>query len=97
MSGREPDGVVEEEQRCPASRARQRKAPAAKLGETDDPQRTAVVAHDVLGVVDHATTIAGEQATAIDGVQITPRIDTVAARHDPSLSLDVDSPSGSRA
>ena len=48
-----------------------------------------MVAHHVLGVVDHATTIAGEQATSIDGVQVTPRIDTIAARHDPSLALDV--------
>ena len=46
-----------------------------------------MVAHDVLRVVDHTTAIAGEQATGMNGVEITPRVDTVAAWHDTSLSL----------
>ena len=41
-----------------------------------------MVAHDVLRVVDHTTAIAGEQATGMNGVEITPRVDTVAAWHD---------------
>ena len=41
-----------------------------------------MVAHHILGVVDNATTIAREQATGMNGVEITPRIDAVAAGHD---------------
>src|SRR6185295_13932377 len=45
-----------------------------------------MVAHDVLRVVDHTTAVAGEQATGMNGVEITPRVNTVAAWHDSSLS-----------
>src|SRR5580765_8425760 len=41
-----------------------------------------MVAHDVPRVVDHTTAIAGEQATGLNGVEITPRVNTVAAWHD---------------
>ena len=53
-----------------------------------------MVAHDVLRVVDHTTAIAGEQATGMNGVEITPRVDTVAAWHDTSLSLAATGPDG---
>src|SRR6185369_5306120 len=43
-----------------------------------------MVAHDVLRVVDHTTVIASEQATGMNGVEITPRVDTVAPWHDTS-------------
>ena len=55
-----------------------------------------MVAHDVLRVVDHTTTIAGEQATGMNGVEITPRVDTVAAWHDHSLSLAATGTAGER-
>jgi hypothetical protein len=41
-----------------------------------------MVAHHILGVVDNATTIASEQATGMNGVEITARVDAVAAGHD---------------
>jgi len=46
-----------------------------------------MVAHDVLRVVDHTTAIPGEQAAGMNGVEITPRVDAVAAWHETSLSL----------
>ena len=55
-----------------------------------------MVAHDVLRVVDHTTAIAGEQATGMNGVEITPRIDTVAAWHDTSPSLAAGGTAGER-
>jgi hypothetical protein len=55
-----------------------------------------MVAHDVLRVVDHTTAIAGEQATGMNGVEITPRVDTVAAWHDTSLSLAATGTAGER-
>ena len=55
-----------------------------------------MVAHDVLRVVDHTTAIAGEQATRMNGVEITPRVDTVAAWHDTSLSLAATGTAGER-
>ena len=38
-----------------------------------------MVAHDVFRVINHTTAIAGEQATGMNGLEITPRVDTVAA------------------
>ena len=55
-----------------------------------------MVAHDVLRVVDHTTAIAGEQATGMNSVEITPRVDTVAAWHDTSLSLAATGTAGER-
>jgi hypothetical protein len=55
-----------------------------------------MVAHDVLRVVDHTTAIAGEQATGMNGVEITPRVDTVAAWHGTSLSFAVTGTAGER-
>jgi hypothetical protein len=55
-----------------------------------------MVADDVLRVVDHTTPIAGEQATGMNGVEITPRVDTVAAWHDTSLSLASPGSAGER-
>ena len=37
-------------------------------------------------VIDEATAVAGEQPSPIDRVQITPRINPVAARHGRSLA-----------
>lgn len=55
-----------------------------------------MVAHDVLRVVDQTTAIAGEQATGMNSVEITPRVDTVAAWHDTSLSLAATGTAGER-
>ena len=55
-----------------------------------------MVAHDVLRVVDHTTAIASEQATGMNGVEITPRVDTVAPWHDTSLSLAATCAAGER-
>ena len=55
-----------------------------------------MMAHDVLRVVDHTTAIAGEQATGMNGVEITPRVDSVAAWHDTSLSLAATGTAGER-
>src|SRR4029079_2660791 len=75
------DGVVEEEQRRPATRSRQRPAPVAKRREADDPQGAAVMAHHALSVVDDAPPVAGEQTARRDGVEVTPRVHSVATRH----------------
>jgi hypothetical protein len=80
VSGGEGDGIVEEEQRSPAVGPGQRPAPVAVPGEAGDPEGAAVVAHDVLVFVDHAATVAGEQAAIGDGVKIAPGVDPVAAR-----------------
>ena len=55
-----------------------------------------MVAHDGLRVVDHTPAIAGEQATGMNGVEITPRVDTVATWHDTRLSLAATGTAGER-
>ena len=40
-----------------------------------------MVADDLAVAIYQTATVAGEQATGVDGVKITPRIDTVQARH----------------
>lgn len=82
VSGGQRDRVVEEEDRRPAVGPGQRHAPVAKLGQARDPQgRAAVVAHDLLGLIDDAAAVAGEQAAGAHRVQVSPRIHPVAARH----------------
>jgi hypothetical protein len=75
------DGIVEEEQRGPAPRTREREAPIAELGDARDPQRAAVVAHDTLVIIHDTATVAGEQATRCDGVEVAPWVHPVSARH----------------
>ena len=65
----------------------QRHAPVAKLGQAGDPQRrAAVVAHDLLALVDDAAAVASEQAAGAHRVQVPPRIHPVAARHHTIMS-----------
>jgi hypothetical protein len=87
VSGGQRDSVVEEEDRRPAVGPGQRHAPVAKLGQAGDPQRrAAVVAHDLLALVDDAAAVASEQAAGAHRVQVPPRINSVAARHHTIMS-----------
>ena len=86
MACRETDRVVEEEEWGPSMRAGERPLPSAELRATDDPQRAAVVPYDPFLVVDHAAAISGEHPAPGDGVEIAPRIDSIAARHGASIA-----------
>jgi hypothetical protein len=91
MPGGQGNRVVEEEQRRPPSRSGQLEPPTTELGEAGDPQRTAMVADDVLVVVDHAAAVTGEHAAGDRRVEVTPSVDTVAARHRASMPSPEDS------
>lgn len=79
VTGGKCDSIVEEEQRCPPARTSERPTPAPELGLADEPQLAAVVTNHVLSVIDDATAVPGEHASGRVCVEITPRIDTVAA------------------
>jgi hypothetical protein len=83
MAGGKRSGVIEEEQRCPCPRRCERMRPPLIFGTTDDPQRPSVMAHDLAGVINEAAAVAGEQPTRGDGVEVTPRVNSVAPRHAP--------------
>lgn len=86
MPGREGDGIIEKEQRSPSAGCCQWSSPVLELGHTRNPKRAAVVADDLAVLVNQAATVAREQAPCVDGVKITPRIDTITTRHDRILS-----------
>jgi len=90
MTRGECDGIVEKEQWRPAPRTRQPPSPIAKLREAGDPQRAAVMADDLLSVVNDAAAVAGEHTARLDRVQVAPRIDAIATRHLRSLSQDLE-------
>jgi hypothetical protein len=77
MSRGERDCVIEKEQRCPPPGASEWPAPASEFGTARDPQRTSVVAHDALMIVDHAPSVSREHASGAHGVEITPGINAV--------------------
>jgi len=81
MPRRERDGIVEEEQRGPPSRPVELVTPAAERGDADDPEVSPMVTNELTVVVDEAAAVAREQSTAGGGVEVAPRIDTVAAWH----------------
>jgi hypothetical protein len=101
MPRRERDGVVEEEQGRPPSRPVELVAPAAERRDADDPEVPPMVTDELTSLVDETAPVAREQTTAAGGVEIAPRIDTVAARHlrsmgqfAPHVSLDSDANQG---
>lgn len=87
VPGSQGRGVVEEEHRCPPARHGKRMAPTAVLGEADDPQRAAMVTGERGRFVDQAAAVAGDQPSFVDGMQIAPRVYSVAARRTASLSF----------
>lgn len=75
------DCVVEEEQWRPTPRSSERPPPIAKFEFAHDPERTSMMPHDVLELVDDASSIPGEHATAVGREEISERIDPVPSRH----------------
>jgi hypothetical protein len=86
MPGRQRDGVVEKKDGRPPAGRGKRKAPAAELGDTSDPQRASVVTHHRAAGVDQASAVTGEQPASAGGVQITPRVDPIQSWHRSMLS-----------
>lgn len=77
MTGRQRDGVVEEEEWRPGSRCVERVPPVTEAREARDPEVAAVVTHEVARCADEAPPVAGEHAPLVGAVKITPRIDAV--------------------
>ena len=75
------NGVIEEEDRSPAAWRRQRMPPVPERRSAHDPQRAPVVPHDATVIVDEAAPVAGEQSSCGIGVEVTPRVDAIAAGH----------------
>lgn len=81
VAGRQGDRIVKEEQRRPGPRSIERMPPIPVLEATCDPQRAAVMAHNLASIVDQAPPVPGEQPVRRDVAKITPRINPVPASH----------------
>ena len=80
VSRGECNRVVEEEQRGPGADVGDRLPPVAEGQRTRDPVIALMMADDLTGTVDQTSSVAGEEAARVDGVQITPRVDPVPVR-----------------
>jgi hypothetical protein len=78
---RQRNGVVKEEQGSPGPWLCERMFPILELCPTGDPQVPVVVADQLSLVIYQTAAVSGEETTRGDRVEISPRIDAIAARH----------------
>ncbi len=81
MSGCESYRVIEEKQWGPSASSSKWRPPRFVPSQARYPERTLMVAHDLAIAIYQAATVAGKQSAGVDGVNITPRIDSVPAGH----------------
>jgi hypothetical protein len=81
VAGGEGNGLVEKEERGPGAGLGERMFPILELEPAGDPGVELMMANDLPFVVDQTATVSGEGPSGRDGVEIAPRVDSVAPRH----------------
>jgi len=77
----EGDGVVEEEQGCPPPGSVQGRLPVGELGDTRDPELSAVMSDQSAIFVHETSPVPCEDPSRLHCVQVAERVDPVATRH----------------